>query len=52
MKMTVAELIQQLEKMPQDAGIAVGTDAMYVIEDIEIILERCTSGDYVFIGRY
>lgn len=52
MKMTVAELIQQLEKMPQDVGVAVGTDAMYITEDIEVILERCIGGDYVFIGEY
>jgi hypothetical protein len=53
MKITVAELIRKLEQMPQDVYVAIATDTPgQTDEDIQVSLEKCVGGDYVFIGDY
>ncbi len=53
MKITVAELIRKLEQMPQEAYVVVATDSLgQAYEDIQVSLEKCMGGDFVFIGDY
>lgn len=50
--MTVAELIELLKAMPQDAHVEIGTDEHVQTEPTKVSLETWSQGHYVFIGDY
>lgn len=50
--MTVAQLIELLKKMPQDARVEIGTDEHVQTEPTHVTLEKYSGGHYVFIGDY
>lgn len=50
--MTVQELIQQLQKMPQDARVEIGLETVGQTEPTTVSLEKFQNESYVFIGDY
>lgn len=50
--MTVKELIELLQQMPQDLKVEVGVDSPGQTELSVVSLENSKHGDYVFLGDY
>ena len=50
--MTVKELIEQLQQMPQDARVELGLETVGQTEATTVSLESCQGKPYVFIGDY
>lgn len=50
--MTVKELIELLQKMPQDARVEIGTYEPCQTEPTHVTLEKSGYKPYVFIGDY
>lgn len=50
--MTVRELIEMLQQMPQDARVELGVDAPGQTEPTVVSLEKTSNDVYVFIGDY
>lgn len=50
--MTVRELIEMLQQMPQDARVEIGVEAPCQTEPTNVSLEYFRDEPYVFIGDY